>query len=269
LNQTRPNPGLIASAAGGGLLVVFLFLKWYGAGDESVSGWESFTLLDVVLTLIGLAALAISVGAITGATANVPAAQPAVLKWLGAIALSLTFFFLVELTSGQFEADMKIGGIFSVLSSLAILVGAILAERPQLLAGVGGGAAAPAGPGAAPGSPAAPPAPGAGAAPGAQGSAGAAAPAPQPPAAPPAAPAAPPAPEPPAASPTPEPPAAAPAPEPAAAPAATPAPEPTPPPAPAPPQAAGPPAGWYPDPQGQKRLRYWDGQAWTGQTSPD
>jgi uncharacterized RDD family membrane protein YckC len=41
-----------------------------------------------------------------------------------------------------------------------------------------------------------------------------------------------------------------------------------------PPVAAPPPAGgdqqkadWYPDPQGQARLRYWDGQRWTDHTS--
>lgn len=39
-------------------------------------------------------------------------------------------------------------------------------------------------------------------------------------------------------------------------------------PAPAPePAASLPPAGWYSDPSGQARLRYWDGQAWTEQTS--
>jgi uncharacterized RDD family membrane protein YckC len=37
-------------------------------------------------------------------------------------------------------------------------------------------------------------------------------------------------------------------------------------------QGAGPgtqrtPAGWYPDPQGVARLRYWDGTTWTGHTS--
>ena len=41
---------------------------------------------------------------------------------------------------------------------------------------------------------------------------------------------------------------------------------------PAPPAAAAPDlggqaAGWYQDPQGQKRLRYWDGSAWTEHTS--
>jgi hypothetical protein len=55
------------------------------------------------------------------------------------------------------------------------------------------------------------------------------------------------------------PPAAAPSPQPAA-----PAPAPTPQPA-----GGGPgqPAGWYPDPQGRARVRYWDGSAWTDHTA--
>lgn len=36
--------------------------------------------------------------------------------------------------------------------------------------------------------------------------------------------------------------------------------------APAQPQAASAPAGWLPDPQGQARLRYWDGIRWTEHT---
>jgi uncharacterized RDD family membrane protein YckC len=32
-------------------------------------------------------------------------------------------------------------------------------------------------------------------------------------------------------------------------------------------QDAGQPANWYPDPHGQARLRYWDGQRWTDHTS--
>lgn len=38
----------------------------------------------------------------------------------------------------------------------------------------------------------------------------------------------------------------------------------------APPVAPAPaaqPAGWFPDPKGEKRLRYWDGQAWTEHTA--
>lgn len=36
--------------------------------------------------------------------------------------------------------------------------------------------------------------------------------------------------------------------------------------APPPPPAASPP-GWHPDPQGEKRLRWWDGTRWTDQTA--
>jgi hypothetical protein len=37
-------------------------------------------------------------------------------------------------------------------------------------------------------------------------------------------------------------------------------------PEPTPPPASTIPAGWYPDPSGQARLRYWNGDAWTEQT---
>lgn len=31
--------------------------------------------------------------------------------------------------------------------------------------------------------------------------------------------------------------------------------------------ASGPPAAWYPDPQGEKRLRYWNGGRWSDHTA--
>jgi hypothetical protein len=42
---------------------------------------------------------------------------------------------------------------------------------------------------------------------------------------------------------------------------------PPPPPPTGPPASSGPPANWYPDPRGERRVRYWDGGAWTEHVS--
>jgi len=235
--RTNPLPYII-SAAGGGLLFIFLFLDWYGASSSlaNVSGasggasaWKAFTIVDIALCLIAIATVAIGVVVIFSLAPNLRL-NPRVITTLGTIALTLTIALLWEFTSGSLFGkllDPDVGGFLSILACLAIVAGGILAERPDLAARV----AAATGPGPA--------------------SRGAA----PPPASPPPPPTAPPA----ADAPTTR------VQQPAAS---TPA---IPPPAsrsPVPPaQSEGPPAGWYPDPQGEARLRYWDGTGWTGQTS--
>jgi pyruvate/2-oxoglutarate dehydrogenase complex dihydrolipoamide acyltransferase (E2) component len=234
LNNPRANIANLIAAGGGVLLILSLFLGWFGAGDESVNGWESFTLADIVLLVIAVAAIALGAAHATGQAASLPDfLRLSLLKWIGTVALTISFFFALELTSGQFEADVKFGAILAVLGSAAILAGGILNDRPDLAAklneataGLGGGPSAGPGPGASPG----PGTPAVGA--------------------PPATPAAQPAP-------AAEPQQPATAPQPAATPAAESAAA----------ESSGPAPGWYPDPQGQKRLRYWDGSRWTEQTA--
>jgi hypothetical protein len=225
------------------VLVVFLFISWLSAGNNSASAWELFSVADVVLTILGLAAVAIAGSRALDVELPVQWLRPHLLKWIGAIALTITLTLLIEFSNGRIGElfSIEIGGYVSILACLAMLAGAILAERPDLAdkvadaAGIDAQRPAAAPPGglgpstttAAPATPAASPttsvqpATGAGAvsatpstppAPGGQGG-GAAAPPPQPA------------------------------------------------------QSTGPPPGWYPDPQGQARLRYWDGTAWTEQTS--
>ena len=226
LNNPRANIANLVAAGGGALLLLSTFLGWFGGGDESFNAWKTFSLADIVLVVIAIAAIALGAAGATGNSASLPEfLKPSILKWLGTVALTISLLFALELTSGQFEADLKFGAILAVLASAAILAGGILNDRPDLAAklneataGIGSGG----GPGAGPG-------------PGAPGGA------PQQPAATPQ----------PAASPTPAP---TPTSQPTEAAAAQ-------------PESSGPAAGWYPDPQGQKRLRYWDGSRWTEQTA--
>lgn len=211
------------------MLFVFLFISWLGGGDSSASAWELWSVADLVLAALALTTLVIAGSRVLNVELPVQWLRPELLKWTGAIALTITLTLLIELSKGRFGGlSIEVGGYVSILACLAMLAGAILAERPDLAgrvadaagidvdrpaaqppAGVGSSSYAP--PGAAPTTtPAADPAtavqPATGAGAGAGTASGAGA-------------------------------------------------------------GGGPPAGWYPDPQGQARLRYWDGTGWTEQTS--
>lgn len=259
MNNPRANIANLIAAGGAGVLILSLFISWFGSGDESRSAFGVFSLADIVLFLIGIVAAALAAAHITGQAASLPGfLRPSILKWLGTVALTISLMFAIEFTSGDFGADLKIGAILGVLASAAILVGGILNDRPELAArlneataGIGSGG----GPGAGSGGPAAPGAGGhAGGVGGGQpggiggGQPGGAAPA-----------AAAPAPSAPAQQPSP--------PQDQPQTAAQPVQSPSPAAQPAQAESSGPAPGWYPDPQGQKRLRYWDGGRWTEQTA--
>ncbi len=238
MSNPRANLGHILIAAGGVLLALFTFLSWFGPGD--VSAWEVFNIVDVVIFFGALVAAGIAAANLFGAAANLPPQVTSVQRWLGAVPALLAIAFIVEIVAG--DGEFEFGGFLSLIAALVLLAGTIMLVRPDIAARVN---EATAGLGGGPGPGAVGPGPGAG--PGATPGAGA----PGAPAA--AAPA-------PAATPSPAaPPAGGPsAPTPASGPAS---------PAPAAAESSGPAAGWYPDPQGQKRLRYWDGGRWTEQTA--
>jgi hypothetical protein len=196
--------GAVAAGIGGLVLILSLFLPWFSSGGFDQSGFDSYQVTDLVLLVIGAAAIGFAVLEFTGSRVNLPFGLPRTLQVLGIIATTITVVTLVE------GSSQAIGLFLAVLAAISILVGGLFAERsPEKSVTIGGGQPAGGGYGAPPVGP------GAGAAQ-------------QPPAY---------------------------APPPAAAP-------------PAPAQAAPPPPpggtpDWYPDPRGEKRLRYYDGNQWT------
>lgn len=227
-------------AATGVLLAVSFFLPYFGAEetDESAKAWEAWAIFDVLLTAIAIGLAVIAIARITGAIQlPVPAQLPLI---LAGVAFLATWALSIELVWGlEGVFKLKIGGYLALLASAGLLAGAVISVRPDLQAKVNE-ATANIGSGGGPGAGAPGPGPGA-PGPGAPGP-GASAPTPQAPAQP-AAP-------------------SAPAPEPTVAGQPATAPQPA-----GPAESSGPAAGWYPDPQGQKRLRYWDGSRWTEQTA--
>ena len=220
VSTSRNNLPHLIAAAGGALLFVFLFVSWFSAGPVSFSAWQLFSFADIVLAALAIVVAVIALSRVLDFELPVPWLRPELLRWLGAIALTITLTLIVELSNGKGGGlSIELGGYVALLACLAMLTGAILAERPDLAARLEAGvdsarqrgagrAVAPSDPGAGAVGPAATGTPSAGVGPTAATGAGAASAG-----------------------------------------------------------AGGPPAGWYPDPQGQARLRYWDGAGWTDQTS--
>jgi hypothetical protein len=157
MDTSRVNQGELVAGASGLLLFLFLFLNWFGAFGTSASAWEAFDIVDIVLTLIGLGAVALAVLPMAGQEVNLPVARPRLLVILGIIATTITLNWI-------FEGDnLKFGIFLATLAAIGIIVGGYLAETTGP-AGMGGGTRATAPPPAAPPptQTAPPPGPGAG-----------------------------------------------------------------------------------------------------------
>jgi hypothetical protein len=57
MTSTKHGLGQLICGTGGALLIVSLFLPWAGTGDVDRSGWELWTMADVFLLIVGLAAI--------------------------------------------------------------------------------------------------------------------------------------------------------------------------------------------------------------------
>jgi hypothetical protein len=213
--------GALIAGISGLILAVDLFLPWYpgGAtvdafgnvvGSGSLSGFEAFGFVDIVLLVIGIAAIVLA--GMTVMRPGVPIVGP--LMIIGTIASSMVFAVLVELD------NPKVGPFLAIVSGIGVIAGGLLIRhRPNLTFSLASGG----GPGyGQQGQYAPPPQQG-----GFQQPYGGA---------------------PPTAAQGYQPP-------------------PPPPGGGAPPPPPGGTPDWYPDPHGQKRLRYFDGNQWTEHTA--
>jgi hypothetical protein len=247
-DTTRVRFGEMIAAGSGLVLFLSLFLEWYNVSGKGTfsreasvgrSGWESLGFIDILLFLVAVIAVTVAVlHALNMMPRQLPASTGFILLVAGAIATLLVLFRLLSTGDaglpipGNADDFIDIGRSFGVfvafLAALGVTLGGWLTWNEEGKPKPGAAGAGAGGPGA--GAPLGQgQAPYGGAPTGGQ---------PQQQAY--------------------TPPAAGAAPAAAAAPAAG-----------AAPAAAGgaAKADWYPDPRGEKRLRYWDGSQWTDHTA--
>jgi hypothetical protein len=115
--------------ASGLLLLVALFLPWYGPG--SASAWESFSILDVILTLLALAAISVPIVTATHRVPAMPLAVESLTALFGMLGLVLVLIRVLNLPG---EAhDREIGLWLGLVATLGISAGGLIGMRDERL----------------------------------------------------------------------------------------------------------------------------------------
>ena len=111
-------------------LIVSLFLDWYSSGGVSATGWESFSIVDVLLALVALLAIAAPVAGATQRTAAVPQAVIAIAVLVAVPVAILLLFRLLDPPGGD-GVTREAGAWIGAASMAGLLVFACLSMRDK------------------------------------------------------------------------------------------------------------------------------------------
>jgi hypothetical protein len=91
-------PGDWLAGLGGLALLVSLFLTWYSVtgGSRELTGWQSFSIIDVLLALAALLGIALAVTTATRRTPAVPVALGVIAGPVGVLATVLVLIRLLD-----------------------------------------------------------------------------------------------------------------------------------------------------------------------------
>src|SRR3954466_3369014 len=111
------------------VLLIDLWLPWFGAGGLTANAWETLTFIDLILALTGLGAIALVVVTATQRAAALPKRFAAVLMWLAIVGALLVFYPLLKtpeaditLTGGGIDVTRKVGVWIGLLAASATAV---------------------------------------------------------------------------------------------------------------------------------------------------
>jgi hypothetical protein len=129
MDLRRLRAGEWIAALGGAVLLVSLFLPWYG--PDASSGWEVLTAIDLLLAAFALFALALFVITATQRVPALPLALDALVALAGKVALALV---VIRMASPPGDAEgLEVGIWLALAGALAIVAGGWVAMRDERL----------------------------------------------------------------------------------------------------------------------------------------
>jgi hypothetical protein len=121
--------GELVGALGGLGLLVSSFLPWYSAGGESVTAWQAFSVVDILIAAAAAASLVLALVVVARLSVSYPVAGNAIALLFGFIALAVIVYRLID-PPGSGSPTRDVGAWLGLASAAAVTVGAYLGMQP-------------------------------------------------------------------------------------------------------------------------------------------
>jgi len=122
-------PGELVGAVGGLGLLISSFLPWYSAGGESVTAWQAFSVVDVLMAAAAAASLILAAVVLARLSVSYPIAGNAIATLFGFIALALVVYRLID-PPGAGSPSRDVGAWLGLVSAAAVTIGGYLGMQP-------------------------------------------------------------------------------------------------------------------------------------------
>jgi hypothetical protein len=139
--------GELVAGLGGALLLVSLFLPWYGKvlspdaldgpvkrvsiGGPAVTAWQAFSVIDILLVLLVLPAVAVPLVALTASGPAKPIAIAVIASAVGWIAVLLVGYRLLDQPGPNEFVALRYGAWLGLVGALTAWVGSWLSMRDE------------------------------------------------------------------------------------------------------------------------------------------
>jgi hypothetical protein len=118
---------------GGAVLLVSLFLPWYSSAGENVTAWQSFSVVDLILAVAALAAIALPVVTANQRTAAVPQAWSSAIIWA---LLAAALLAVIRLLNPPLDGVTREAGVWiAAVTSLALIAFDVKSMRDKRFPG--------------------------------------------------------------------------------------------------------------------------------------
>jgi hypothetical protein len=159
MNTSKLSQGQMIAAGGGALLIISLFLSWESGFGVSASAFDAFSGMDIIMLIVGLAAVGYAAATAMDAASGLTASAPRILSLCGIALIGWTLGWDLE------DPGAGFGAWLALIATIAIAYGGYEASgtagavRSAGVGGAGAGAGVPPTRPAPPAPPSAPPAP--------------------------------------------------------------------------------------------------------------